>query len=148
MQYVNPLQVKCTLANATGARLEFSEEGSTGILAEYKPPKTLEPGEVASFLVDKASFALKYNIQVFQGPMLGWMRPGGDDSESVTLNSTTDRSGEIEADVQVAGPNPGPPARYPTTFIVDVHLVQTPKSTSFDVVQIFAKQLITQTPRG
>ena len=38
--------------------------------------------------------------------------------------------------------------KYPTKFIVDVHLVQTPKSTSFDVVQIFAKQLITQTPRG
>ena len=139
MQYVNPLQVKCTLANATGARLEFSEEGSTGILAEYKPPKTLEPGEVASFLVHKASFALEYNIQVFQGPFLGWMRP---DVKSVTLDSTTYRSGEIEADVQVAGDNPrGPPAMYPTKFIFDVY-------ENGDLVQIFAKQLITQTPRG
>ena len=81
------------------SRVQFSEEGSTGILAEYRPPKILEPGEVASFLVEKDSFALQYSIQVFQGPFLGWMRPGGDDVKSITLNSTTDRRGEIEADV-------------------------------------------------
>eukprot|EP00964_Phaeocystis_antarctica_P005236 scaffold2865_cov69-Phaeocystis_antarctica.AAC.2 len=142
MQYVNPLQAKCTLANATGARLEFL--GSKGLLSEYKPPPILEPGAVASFLVDKASFALQYNIQVFQGPSRGWMRPGG---KSITL-TTTDRSAEIEADVQVVGANPrGPPAMYPTKFSFDLNLVQTSKSTEFDVLQIMVKQQITQTPR-
>ena len=89
-----------------------------------------------------------YSIQVFQGPFLGWMRPGGDDVKSITLNSTTDRRGEIEADVQVAAGADHVVQKYPTKFIVDVHLVQTPMSTSFDVVQIFAKQQITQTPSG
>ena len=143
MQYVNPLQAKCTLANATGARLEFL--GSEGLLSEYKPPPILEPGAVASFLVDKASFALQYNIQVFQGPSRGWMQdPGG---KSVTL-TTTDRSAEIEADVQVVGANPGPPAMYPTKFSFDLNLVQTSKSTEVDVLQIMVKQQIDQTPRG
>eukprot|EP00964_Phaeocystis_antarctica_P149999 scaffold117306_cov68-Phaeocystis_antarctica.AAC.1 len=150
MQYVNPLQAKCTLANATGARLEFSKAGSTVALPDklnlvgYEPPKTLEPGAVASFLVDKASFALQYNIQVFQGPSRGWMHPGG---KSVTL-TTTDRSAEIEADVQVVGDKGGPPAMYPTKFSFDLNLVQTSKATEFDVFQIMVKQQIDQTPRG
>ena len=136
MQYVDPLQAKCTLANATGARLELLYFAF--LPAEYMPPKILEPGAVASFLIGK-DFTLQYNIQVFQGPFLGWMRP---DVKSVTLDSTTYRSGEIEADVQVAGDNPrGPPAMYPTKFIFDVY-------ENGDLVQIFAKQLITQTPRG
>ena len=151
MQYFDPLQAKCTLANATGARLEFSKAGSTVVLPDklnlvgYEPPKTLEPGAVASFLVDKASFALQYNIQVFQGPSRGWMQdPGG---KSVTL-TRTDRSAEIEADVQVVGANPGPPAMYPTKFSFDLNLVQTSKSTEVDVLQIMVKQQIDQTPRG
>ena len=145
MQYVNPLQAKCTLANATGARLQL-EAGSTGFFPDkYEPPMILEPGAVASFLVDKASFALQYNIQVFQGPSRGWMQdPGG---KSVTL-TRTDRSAEIEADVQVVGANPGPPAMYPTKFSFDLNLVQTSKSTEVDVLQIMVKQQIDQTPRG
>ena len=146
MQYVNRLQAKCTLANATGARLQL-EAGSTGFFPDkYEPPMTLEPGAVASFLVDKASFALQYNIQVFQGPSRGWMRPAG--SETVTL-TRTDRSAEIEAAVQVVGANQrGPPAMYPTKFSFDLNLVQTSKSTEFDVLQIMVKQQIDQTPRG
>ena len=129
MQYVNRLQAECTLANGTGARLEFSKAGSKGFfLDQYEPPMTLEPGAVASFLVEKASFALRYNIQVFQGPSRGWMRV---DSKAVTLGLKS-RSAEIESDVQVIGPNPGPPAMYPTKFIFDVY-------ETGDLVQIFAK---------
>ena len=134
------MQAKCTFANATGARLELLS--STGLLAEYKPPKILEPGAVASFLVDKDSFALEYNIQVFQGPgapapVGGWMRV--EDSKTVTLG-LQNRSAEIESDVQVIGPNRGPPAMYPTKFIFDVY-------ENGDLVQIFAKQLIDSHPR-
>jgi len=147
MQYVNPLQAKCTLANATGARLELFSSGTGGLLSDdYKPPLILEPGAVASFLVDKDSFALQYNIQVFQGPgapapVGGWVR--GEDSKAVILGliPTTNQSAEIEADVQVIGSNPGPPAMYPTKFYFEV-------IENGDLVQIFAKQLITQTPRG
>jgi len=144
---------KCTLANTTGARLEFFENGSTGFLSHYKPPKILEPGAVASFLVDKDSFALQYNIQVFQGPIGGWTRV--EDSKTVTLglkptplNPTTKRSAEIESDVQVIGdgtdgrgpPAGKPPAKYPTKFVFAVE--------DGDLVQIVATQEITQIPRG
>ena len=142
------MQTTCTFANATGARLEFFEDGSNGLLSDdYKPPPILEPGAVASFLVDKASFALQCNIQVFQGPgapapVGGWMRV---ESKSVLLGlsptyPTFFRSAEIEADVQVIGPNPGPPAMYPTKFYFDV-------IENGDLVQIFAKQLIDRYPR-
>ena len=153
MQYVNRLQAKCTLANATGARLQL-EAGSTGFFPDkYEPPMTLEPGAVASFLVDKDSFALQYNIQVFQGPIGGWTRV--EDSKTVTLglkptplNPTTKRSAEIESDVQVIGdgtdgrgpPVGKPPAKYPTKFVFAVE--------DGDLVQIVATQEITQIPRG
>ena len=149
------MQTTCTFANATGARLQFKPPLSgdlfTGLLSDdYMPPPILEPGAVASFLVDKDSFALRYNIQVFQGPgapapIGGWMR--GEGSKAVTL-SLSNRSAEIEADVQVIGANPGPPAMYPTKFSFDLNLVQTSKSTEFDVLQIMVKQQIDQTPRG
>ena len=146
MQYVNPLQAKCTLANATGARLEFL--GSEGLLSEYKPPPILEPGAVASFLIDKkATFKLQYYIQVFQGPSLGWVRVEDGGLPRFATLSQSNRSPKIEADVQVADGNPrGPPARYPTNITFDLNLVQTPKSTEVDVLQIMVKQQITQTP--
>eukprot|EP00964_Phaeocystis_antarctica_P024032 scaffold13451_cov54-Phaeocystis_antarctica.AAC.3 len=150
MQYVNPLQFKCTVANATGVRLEFVEEGSAGVLEFYKPPPILDPGAVASFLIDKATFKLQYYIQVFQGPSLGWVRVEDGGLPRFATLSQSNRSPKIEADVQVAGPGmPGPPARYPTNITFDLNLVQTPKSESkseADVLQIFAKQLITQIP--
>ena len=137
MQYVNPLQTTCTFANATGARLEFFKDDSNGLPSDdYQPPLILEPGAVASFLVDKDSFALRYNIQVFQGPFRGWMRV---DSKAVTLG-LKNQSAEIKSDVQVMGPNPrGPPAIYPTKFTFEV-------IDTGGLVQIFAKQVITQNP--
>ena len=151
MQYVNPLQFKCTVANATGVRLEFVEEGSAGVLEFYKPPPILEPGAVASFLIDKkATFKLQYYIQVFQGPSLGWVRVEDGGLPRFATLSQSNRSPKIEADVQVADGNPrGPPARYPTNITFDLNLVQTPTSITegVDILQIFAKQLITQTPR-
>ena len=135
------MQTTCTFANATGARLEFFEDASAGLLSDffvpvYRPPPILEPGAVASFLVDKDSFALRYNIQVFQGPFRGWMRV---DSKAVTLG-LKNQSAEIKSDVQVMGPNPrGPPAIYPTKFTFEV-------IDTGGLVQIFAKQVITQNP--
>ena len=135
------MQTTCTFANATGARLEFFEDGSNGLLSDdYKPPLILEPGAVASFLVDKDTFALQYNIQVFQGPgapapVGGWMSV--EDSKAVTLglglNPTTNRRAEIDAEVQVMD---GVAAlEYPTKFIFGVY-------ETGNLVQIFAKQLI------
>ena len=147
-----PLQAKCTLANATGARLEFFEAGSAGTaasalrrrsLSDYKPPKILEPGAVASFLVDKETFNLTYNIQVFQGPYRGWVRDDESKSVNLGLEYTTNRSAEIKADVQVIGEERGlPPSMYPTKFIFNVY------ENGDEVVQIFARQLIDQIPRG
>jgi len=91
---------KCILTNATGVRLQFFEAGSKGILPEYKPPSILEPGEVASFLVDKnVEFELKYNIQTFQGPMAGWV--SGDANKTVTVTGVAGDQGVIDAVVQV-----------------------------------------------
>ena len=146
MQCVNPLQAKCTFANATGARLELFGNDSTGLLAEYRPPPIMEPGAVASFLVNgDVLFGLRCNIQVFQGPgapapVGGWVP--GEKSKTVILglNPATNQSKEIDAFVQVIGPSPGPPAMYPTKFTFDV-------IENGDLVQIFAKQLIDQNPR-
>ena len=91
---------KCILTNATGVRLQFFEAGSKGILPEYKPPSILEPGEVASFLVDKnVEFELKYNIQTFQGPMAGWV--SGDANKTVTVTGVAGGQCAIDAVVQV-----------------------------------------------
>jgi len=104
---------KCTLANGAGVRLEFIEIGSKGLLPSYKPPQFLEPGEVASFLVEKnIPFELKYNIQTFQGPG-GWM--GGDDTTAVTLSSTTVPA-QINTDVQVGRGT----TKYPTQISFDL----------------------------
>ena len=136
------MQVKCTLANATGARLEFFENGSTGFLSHYKPPKILEPGAVASFLVEKNShasqtFALQYNIQVFQGPMRGWVP--GDEKDAVIVNSSNSRD-RIDATVVVTGanglPDTGTPSGYPSQIFFDAY------PANGDHWQIFAKQLI------
>ena len=151
MQYANThrqptSQVYCTLANATGVRLEFFEEGSTGLLPEYKPPTIVEPGAVASFLVEKLlpneahkTFALKYNIQTFQGPMRGWV--SGMPEDTVIVNSTNSRD-LIHQSVFVTGPDPmkNPPAEYPSQIFFDVY------PANGDHWQIFAKQLIDQIP--
>ena len=130
---------KCTLANATGVRLVFIEEGSSPFpVSKYKPPPILEPGAIASFLVDKKSFSLNYNIQVFQGPFLGWMAV---DTDPVTVAEST--SGvKIKSDVQVADTKDytKPPTKYPTTIFFDAYPV------SDDLVQIHVKQVIDQTP--
>jgi len=97
----------CTLANATGVRLEFIEAGSTGLVQGYKPPMILEPGQVASFLVSKATFKLKYNIQTFQG-QAGWVR--GEADTAVSLLPTTNFA-TIDAVVQV-----DQTTMYPTQF--------------------------------
>jgi len=129
------MATKCTLANATGVRLEFIEEGSKGLVQEYKPPTILEPGEVASFLVDKSVFELKYNIQTFQGPVpvgpvgqAGWVR--GDADKTVTVEGK-DSSTSIEAVVQV-----DQTTMYPTQFKFAV-------SRNGDAWQIRATQSIT-----
>lgn len=156
MQYANThrqptSQVYCTLANATGVRLEFFEEGSTGLLPEYKPPTIVEPGAVASFLVEKLlpneahkTFALKYNIQTFQGPMRGWV--AGEPKDAVIVNSSNSRD-LIDQSVFVTGtypPDPKAPlpAEYPSQIFFDVY------PANGDHWQIFAKQLIDQTPTG
>jgi len=133
---------KCTLANATGVRLVFIEEGSSPFpVSEYKPPPILEPGAIASFLVDKdpkKSFSLNYNIQVFQGPFRGWMAV---DTDPVTVAEST--SGvKIKSDVQVADTKDytKAPTKYPTTIFFDAYPV------SDDLVQIHVKQVIDQTP--
>ena len=125
MQYATHLvqATKCTLANATGVRLEFIEEGSNGVEG-YKPPPTLEPGEVASFLVDTTSFELKYNIQAFQGPSRGWVR--GEDldpaSVAVIVGSASTAPGVINSFVQVVEPGGERPVQYATniTFVVSL----------------------------
>ena len=135
---------KCTLANATGVRLVFIEEGSSPFpVSKYKPPPILEPGAIASFLVDKKSFSLNYNIQVFQGPFLGWMAV---DTNPVTVEvigeaESTSRV-RIKSDVQVADTKDytKPPTKYPTTIFFDGYPV------SDDLVQIHVKQVIDQTP--
>jgi hypothetical protein len=127
---------KCTLANATGVRLEFIEEGSKGLVQEYKPPTILEPGEVASFLVDKSVFELKYNIQTFQGPtsfgpagQAGWVR--GDADKTVTVEGKDSFQTSIDAVVQV-----DQTTMYPTQFKFAV-------SRNGDAWQIRATQSIT-----
>ena len=119
---------KCTLANGAGVRLEFIEAGSIGLLPSYKPPLILEPGEVASFLVDKnIPFRLNYNIQTFQGPFGGWL--GGDTSTAVTVTSSTVQE-QINTVAQVDDTT-----KYPTQISFDV-------STDGDFFHIFATQLI------
>jgi hypothetical protein len=127
---------KCTLANATGVRLEFIEAGSTGLVQEYKPPTILEPGEVASFLVDKSVFELKYNIQTFQGPtsvgpagQAGWVR--GDADKTVTVEGKDSFQTSIDAVVQV-----DQTTMYPTQFKFAL-------SRNGDAWQIRATQSIT-----
>ena len=122
---------KCTLANATGVRLEFTEDGSTGLVQEYKPPMILEPGEVASFLVDKSTFELKYNIQTFQGPRPfgGWVR--GDADKTVTVEGEDSFQTSIDAVVQV-----DQTTMYPTQFKFAV-------SRNGDAWEIRATQSIT-----
>ena len=127
---------KCTLANATGVRLEFIEEGSKGLVQEYKPPTILEPGEVASFLVDKSVFELKYNIQTFQGPtsfgpagQAGWGR--GDADKTVTVEGKDSFQTSIDAVVQV-----DQTTMYPTQFKFAV-------SRNGDAWEIRATQSIT-----
>jgi len=105
---------KCILTNATGVRLQFFEPDSIGILPEYKPPKVQEPGEVASFLVDKSfEFELKYNIQTFQGPMAGWV--SGDADKFVAVKGVAGNQSEIDAVVQV-----DLKTMYQTQFTFDV----------------------------
>ena len=125
---------KCTLANSAGVRLEFIEAGSTGLLPSYKPPLILEPGEVASFLVDKSQpFQLKYNIETFQGPFRGWL--DGDINKAVTVTSSTiDR--EINTVVQVDSGT----TSYTSQIRFDV-------STEGDFFNIVVKQLIDTTPQ-
>ena len=127
---------KCTLANATGVRLEFIEAGSTGLVQEYKPPTILEPGEVASFLVDKSVFELKYNIQTFQGPIpfepagqAGWVR--GEADKTVTVEGKDLFQTSIDAVVQV-----DQTTMYPTQFKFAV-------SRNGDAWEIRATQSIT-----
>ena len=123
---------KCTLANGAGVRLEFFEAGSTGLLPSYKPPLILEPGEVASFLVNKnIPFELNYNIQTFQGPG-GWV--AGDTSTAVTVKSSTTVRAQINTVVQVDRTT-----KYPTQIYFDV-------STDGDFFHIFATQLIGASP--
>ena len=141
---------KCTLANATGTRLELigaeglasAGNGTGGPPYYYEPPPILEPGAVASFLFNKDSkeFALKYTIQVFQGPgaplpIGGWTRV--EDSRAVTLSLSKPKA-TIKSDVQVM--DGMAPARYPTQITFEVN-------DNGDLgVQISAKQVITQTP--
>eukprot|EP00964_Phaeocystis_antarctica_P046321 scaffold26745_cov54-Phaeocystis_antarctica.AAC.2 len=109
-----------TLANATGVRLEFFEASSVGLLKEYQPPPILEPGEVASFLVDNSiEFKLNYNIQTFQGPVTigagpaGWV--GGDAATAVTVKGKDTFSTTIDAALQVDRTT-----AYDTQFTFDV----------------------------
>ena len=109
-----------TLANATGVRLEFFKAGSTGLLKEdyYTPPPILEPGEVASFLVDNSvEFKLNYNIQTFQGPLgrlqAGWV--AGDPDKTVTVMGQDGFSTTIDATLQVDRGK-----AFPPQFIFDV----------------------------
>jgi len=109
-----------TLANATGVRLEFFEASSVGLLKEYQPPSILEPGEVASFLVDNSiEFKLNYNIQTFQGPVTfgagpaGWV--GGDAATAVTVKGKDTFSTTIDAALQVDRTT-----AYDTQFTFDV----------------------------
>ena len=130
---------KCTLANATGVRLVFKGEAAPLPLSQYKPPEILEPGAVASFLVDKEpagykesnSFALNYNIQAFQGPFLGWKEV---DTEQVTVTDST-TTAEIKSNVQV-----GPGAtKYDSTISFEV-------TSNSDLVRIQVNQVIDQSP--
>ena len=86
-------------------------------------------------------FALRYNIQVFQGPGLapapapvgGWTRV----EDAVTLSLSNPKA-TIKSDVQVM--DGMAPARYPTQITFEVN-------DNGDLgVQISAKQVITQTP--
>ena len=120
---------KCTLANATGVRLAF--KGGEAPLLQYKPPEFLEPGAIASFLVNK-SFALNYIIQAFQGPYRGWMAV--DTDHEVILTDSTSTVG-FKSNVQV-----GPEAtRYDTTISFVV-------LSNSDQVQIQVNQVIDQNP--
>ena len=129
---------KCTLANATGVRLVFKGEQAPLPLSQYKSTEILEPGAVASFLVDKDptggwsnSFALNYNIQAFQGPFRGWMAV---DTDQVTVTDSTSKV-EIKSYVQV-----GPEAtKYATTISFEVF-------SNSDLVQILVKQVTDQYP--
>jgi len=130
---------RCTLANATGVRLEFVEAGSTGLLSSYKPPPMLEPGEVASFLVDNSKpFQLNYNIQVFQGPSRGWV--AGEALEPPTkavMLSTSTAPSVIESVVQVMDPM-GPerrPMAYPTKFTFVISPSNVPGTWKVNVEQ-------------
>jgi len=105
---------KCILRNGTGVRLELFEADSKGILPAYKPPTIMEPGEVASFLVTSGQFELKYGVQVFQGPFVGWaLLP----SKTVNLGPTPSQS-TINAEVNVGGPK----ENFPTEilFVLEV----------------------------
>ena len=116
-----------TFANATGVRLEFFppevRKGiprENGLLNEYMPPTILEPGEVASFLVDNGvEFKLNYNIQTFQGPVtFGGLRAGwvaGDPDKTVTVMGQDGFSTTIDAALQVDRGK-----AYPTQFTFDV----------------------------
>ena len=116
---------RCTFHNGTGVRFEIFEDGSKGLLSEYKPPSILEPGEIASFLVDGGSttLELKVNIQTFQGPMAGWVR--GDPSKTVVLKGDSEHrssSGSIDAFVQVMGTGETTPAPKMYATNIGLHL--------------------------
>ena len=95
-------------------RLELFEADSKGILPAYKPPTIMEPGEVASFLVTSGQFELKYGVQVFQGPFVGWAPLP---SKTVNLGPTPSQS-TISAEVNVGGPK----ENFPTEilFVLEV----------------------------
>ena len=112
-----------TLANATGVRLEFFKAGSKGLLKDdnYKPPPTLEPGEVASFLVDMSVYVLElmYNIQTFQGPMGGWV--AGDATKTVSVHRGRIRSAPASTPSSRSTRNPqGTPPSSPSMFLAPV----------------------------
>ena len=136
-----------TLANATGVRLEFFKAGSTGLLKEdyYTPPPILEPGEVASFLVDNSvEFKLNYNIQTFQGPVaFGGLRAGwvaGDPDKTVTVMGQDGFSTTIDATLQVDRGK-----AYPTQFIFDISRKRVGGRTQW---QISVTQSITYSLTG
>ena len=139
-----------TLANATGVRLEFFKTNSKGLLKDdiYKPPPTLEPGEVASFLVDTSVFDLKYNIQTFQGPMDGWV--AGDATKTVSVQGKNSFSTSINAFLQV---DPKPPG-YPTKFTFDVSRndgqwqINAKQSFFIKGIKSFAQEVLPTAPPG
>ena len=96
----------------------------------YQPPEILEPGQVAFFLSDKSdSLSLVLNIQVFQGPAVGWLAlPAAERFGDVTVKQGGPAQKILPGItfIRVNGPPPNPPTKYDTsfTFTIANHVIE------------------------